>query len=96
MSCSTSMWYVWFPPIWVVPSLELLDQPAKPPSQLFCSITKLSDNVKVKIQDIVSKLIFKLTKVHEVLQFIYLRMWQSPGVSELQVSVNVTAAELGA
>ena len=40
-------------------------------------------------------MIFKVMKVHEVLQFIYLRMWWSPGVSELQVLVNITAAELG-
>jgi hypothetical protein len=39
----------------------------------------------------VSKLIFKLTKVHVELQFIYSRLWRSPGMSELQVLVNVAA-----
>ena len=38
-----------------------------------------------------SKLIFELTKVHVVLQFIYSRLWQSLEVLELRVLDNVAA-----
>ena len=40
-----------------------------------------------------SKSIFKLVNVHEVLQFIYSKMWRSPGMSELRVIVKLTVAE---
>jgi hypothetical protein len=40
-----------------------------------------------------SKSIFELTKYMKVLQIIYSRLWQGPGMSELQVSVKLSAAE---
>src|SRR5258705_9848043 len=43
-----------------------------------------------------SKSIFELTKIHEVLQFIYERMWRGPGMTELRYLINITAARWGA
>jgi hypothetical protein len=35
----------------------------------------------------------KLAIIYDVLQIIYSRLWQGPGISELQVSVKLSAAK---
>jgi hypothetical protein len=50
-------------------------------------------DIKYEKETIEPELIFKLAKVHEVLQFIYLRMWWSPGTSEFQV-IQIVAADI--